>query len=480
MSNGAFTAGDVNTDGKVNLTDASYLFRHLFGGGLGPICKSSADFNGDNRLELSDGIGILNYLFQGGDLEDLSEEEEFECTNNVRFSRHELSNASGIPSMLLRNKFAAGYANGNITIAYYPYDGSARSQLLVCDLNGRCDEPQMLQASLNFGPRTSDIAVESNGVKHVVYLERSGSGVSNSQAVQTLHYEKFASEIPVVRETVYQCNEEESEEQSEFCIEITSGISLALAADGTPVVAFLSKTGPAIAIRRQNTWSIDVVDREAESPIQISWEPNLIVSDSKAYLSFADGSTDNLFFYEIDLDSLEERNWTLLATHNISNTEFSTTNTPISSFVDKSGYLNIFAQAFPEEDDDEEVQFARFTVTSTPNGSEGFELSYPLNSEHVIRYLDRRSDISSVMGIDGTVHTVYRQSTPAGLVYRRDLPNGKTTRQYVTDSEQSHHPRLLLLPNSHNFLIVSVDGDIDDRNREPQGSLVLRLGELDN
>ena len=62
----AFHRGDPDGDGKVELTDAIFLFSHLFLGGAEPGCRDSADANDDNELDISDGIFLLGYLFLGG------------------------------------------------------------------------------------------------------------------------------------------------------------------------------------------------------------------------------------------------------------------------------------------------------------------------------------------------------------------------------------------------------------------------------
>lgn len=58
--------GDVNFDGKVDLTDAIDILGDLFLGTQRIICPPAADFDGSGTVNISDPIAILNYLFGTG------------------------------------------------------------------------------------------------------------------------------------------------------------------------------------------------------------------------------------------------------------------------------------------------------------------------------------------------------------------------------------------------------------------------------
>jgi hypothetical protein len=60
-----FRRGDLNSDGRVDLSDAIRTFTYLFLGAARPACLDAADSNDDGGLDISDGIGILNELFSG-------------------------------------------------------------------------------------------------------------------------------------------------------------------------------------------------------------------------------------------------------------------------------------------------------------------------------------------------------------------------------------------------------------------------------
>jgi len=59
--------GDVNGDGKVNVSDVIYLVNYLFKGGPLPIPELLVgDVNGDGKVTVSDVVYLINYLFKGG------------------------------------------------------------------------------------------------------------------------------------------------------------------------------------------------------------------------------------------------------------------------------------------------------------------------------------------------------------------------------------------------------------------------------
>lgn len=59
-------AGDVDGDGKVQLSDAVHILAYLFLGTERAECLDAADGNDDGRLQLTDAIYLLSYLFLGG------------------------------------------------------------------------------------------------------------------------------------------------------------------------------------------------------------------------------------------------------------------------------------------------------------------------------------------------------------------------------------------------------------------------------
>ena len=62
---GTFIRGDVNIDGKVQISDPINLLDHLFAdGSIG--CSDSSDANDDGSVDLADSIFILGYLFSNG------------------------------------------------------------------------------------------------------------------------------------------------------------------------------------------------------------------------------------------------------------------------------------------------------------------------------------------------------------------------------------------------------------------------------
>jgi DNA-binding beta-propeller fold protein YncE len=62
----AFHRGDPDGSGGTDLSDAVFIFNHLFLAGDPPACAESADSQNDGYLDISDGIHILLHLFAGG------------------------------------------------------------------------------------------------------------------------------------------------------------------------------------------------------------------------------------------------------------------------------------------------------------------------------------------------------------------------------------------------------------------------------
>ncbi len=64
-----FRRGNVNGDGRTNITDAIVVVEALFHGESGIPCLDAADANDDGRVDISDAVAVLQFLFLGtGDL----------------------------------------------------------------------------------------------------------------------------------------------------------------------------------------------------------------------------------------------------------------------------------------------------------------------------------------------------------------------------------------------------------------------------
>lgn len=63
---GVFKRGDVDGNGKLDITDPIFTLGHLFLGTFTPECLDAADFNDSGLVQLDDAIGSLNYQFLGG------------------------------------------------------------------------------------------------------------------------------------------------------------------------------------------------------------------------------------------------------------------------------------------------------------------------------------------------------------------------------------------------------------------------------
>lgn len=60
-----FTRGDVNADGKFDISDPLYTLLYLFKGSLPVTCLDSADFNDDGFVDISDAVSNLMFQFRG-------------------------------------------------------------------------------------------------------------------------------------------------------------------------------------------------------------------------------------------------------------------------------------------------------------------------------------------------------------------------------------------------------------------------------
>lgn len=63
---GFFRRGDVDGNGRLNLSDAVALLGHLFLGGRSPACPDGADIDDNGAVQVTDAIGALGFLFLGG------------------------------------------------------------------------------------------------------------------------------------------------------------------------------------------------------------------------------------------------------------------------------------------------------------------------------------------------------------------------------------------------------------------------------
>jgi hypothetical protein len=62
----AYTCGDANTDGQVNVGDAVFLINYIFKGGSAPDPLEAGDANCDGQVNVGDAVYLVNYIFRGG------------------------------------------------------------------------------------------------------------------------------------------------------------------------------------------------------------------------------------------------------------------------------------------------------------------------------------------------------------------------------------------------------------------------------
>ncbi len=63
---GIYVSGDLNQDGKANITDIIFLVNYVFKSGTKPFPLFLADVNADCKVNLADIIYLVNYIFKGG------------------------------------------------------------------------------------------------------------------------------------------------------------------------------------------------------------------------------------------------------------------------------------------------------------------------------------------------------------------------------------------------------------------------------
>jgi len=62
----AYTCGDANGDGDVNVGDGVYIINYVFKGGPAPVPVQAGDANCDLKTNVGDAVYIINYVFKGG------------------------------------------------------------------------------------------------------------------------------------------------------------------------------------------------------------------------------------------------------------------------------------------------------------------------------------------------------------------------------------------------------------------------------
>jgi hypothetical protein len=65
-SSPAFKRGDVNSDGREDISDGIALLGYLFLGSTAPECLRAADCDGSGLLDITDAVYLLGHLFLGG------------------------------------------------------------------------------------------------------------------------------------------------------------------------------------------------------------------------------------------------------------------------------------------------------------------------------------------------------------------------------------------------------------------------------
>ncbi len=66
ISQPAFTCGDCNGDGEIDVADTVFLMNYLFLSGSPPSPLEAGDADGSGEVDVGDVLFLINYLFIGG------------------------------------------------------------------------------------------------------------------------------------------------------------------------------------------------------------------------------------------------------------------------------------------------------------------------------------------------------------------------------------------------------------------------------
>ncbi|MBU1632281.1 MAG: hypothetical protein KJ580_03665 [Nanoarchaeota archaeon] len=107
--------GDVNNDGKLDMSDAIDLLNYLSQDGEKPACSNTVDFDEDGFIKINDAISLLNYLEKGSEIR--KNIVPMECGADLPVIKPKLAFKVAIP--LNEEEFVRGDPNGDgmITIA---------------------------------------------------------------------------------------------------------------------------------------------------------------------------------------------------------------------------------------------------------------------------------------------------------------------------------------------------------------------------
>lgn len=65
-SGAAYLCGDVDDNGRVDITDAVFIVNYIFAGGAAPDPLASGDVDCNARVDITDAVYLVNFIFAGG------------------------------------------------------------------------------------------------------------------------------------------------------------------------------------------------------------------------------------------------------------------------------------------------------------------------------------------------------------------------------------------------------------------------------
>jgi len=61
-----YLCGDVDDNGRVDITDAVFIVNYIFAGGAAPDPMASGDVDCNARVDITDAVYLVNFIFAGG------------------------------------------------------------------------------------------------------------------------------------------------------------------------------------------------------------------------------------------------------------------------------------------------------------------------------------------------------------------------------------------------------------------------------
>ena len=143
----SWVAGDVNSDGSINVLDVQSIIVHILGTQLEGDPFLAADFNADGNIDVLDILAIVNVILNPRDVSVKATSANFMVSDNI-LSMDADGQVGAIELTLSHNEeFSMNLTANTILdgVAAYKTDGNTTKIVIVTPLNG-----ELIQASDSF------------------------------------------------------------------------------------------------------------------------------------------------------------------------------------------------------------------------------------------------------------------------------------------------------------------------------------------